>query len=78
MAHTNGHIPNYTDHLQHLHSEQLRTEAEFYKKLAESYAAELLNIPEAIEEYGYWTCQNENGEVIRLVKSTTGKAEDVE
>lgn len=76
MAHTNGHIPNYTDHLQQLHSDKLQAEVNFYKKLSESYGAELRNIPEAIEQYGYWTCENEKGEVIRLVKSTTGKAEE--
>lgn len=78
MAHTNGYIPNYTDHLQQLHSDQLQTEVNFYKKLSEGYANELRNIPEAIEKYGYWTCEDSKGDVIRLVKSTTGKAEDLQ
>lgn len=78
MAHTNGHIPTYSEESQALYLSKLKAECDFYKGLAEQRADELRNIPEAIEQYGYWTCQSEKGEVIRLVKSVTGKAEDME
>lgn len=73
MAHTNGSIPKHGEEFRAMQTSQLKAEVDFYKGLAESYADELRNIEHAINEYGYWTFTDINGNEIRLQEKDNAK-----
>ncbi len=65
MAHTNGHVPDYSHHAVSLKIHTLESELKFFKDLSEQYADELRNIPDAIKQHGSWDCETRiHGKVV--------------
>lgn len=73
MAYTNMQIPPCSDHINKtLHD--LKSDKEYYKKLAEQYQVQLENIPEAIKKYGYIDLYDEKGNLLyTLIPKTLKK-----